>query len=185
MSISTNIDGSSGTTNQLFDLLTVVSNPDAYKAKITALETATAENKKYVEALGPASEIVALRNQTAALRQEAQDYRDAAITEADIGIQEARAKANGIAIEAQKKADALIAETTAAKEAAEQLAKQNRAALVATEKALFDAEKAKAVAESKAQELEQAITDAQAAAADARATKAAIVAKHQAFIGSL
>ncbi len=184
MSIASSITGG-GSSNQLMDLLAVVANPDAYKAKIAALEAATAENKKYVEAIGPASEIVALRDKAAALKQEAEDYKTAAVTEADISIQEARAKASAIAIEAQKKADALIAETTAAKEAAEQLAKQNKIALAASDKALADAEQAKAIAESKAQELEQAIADAQSAAADARATKAAIVAKHQAFIGSL
>ena len=58
MSIATDITGGggSGSASQLLDLL---ANPDAYKTKLQAMESATAEYKKYVEAIGPASEIVA------------------------------------------------------------------------------------------------------------------------------
>ena len=62
MSISTNIDGSTvGGANQLLDLLSLVSNPAVYEAKVKSLQNAIAENQKYVEAVAPVSEILDLR----------------------------------------------------------------------------------------------------------------------------
>ena len=45
MSIANSITGGSSS-NQLMDLLAVVANPEVYKAKLDALDAATAENKK-------------------------------------------------------------------------------------------------------------------------------------------
>ena len=50
--IGSSIDGSSS--NQLFDLLKVVANPEVYSEKVKSLEDAIAENKKYVELVAPA-----------------------------------------------------------------------------------------------------------------------------------
>lgn len=63
MSISTNIDGSVGGANILDLLATVVSNPAVYEAKLKALQDAVAENKKYVELIGPASDIVRMQTE--------------------------------------------------------------------------------------------------------------------------
>ena len=55
MSIATDITGGAGgSASQLLDLL---ANQDAYKAKLQAMENATAEYKKYVDAVGTATEV--------------------------------------------------------------------------------------------------------------------------------
>jgi len=81
MSIANSITGGSSS-NQLMDLLAVVANPEVYKAKLDALDAATAENKKYVEALGPASEIVALRDEAKVAVQAAKEALEQAKTNA-------------------------------------------------------------------------------------------------------
>ena len=65
MSISTNIDGSLGS-NQVIDLLSILTGtPEVYASKLKALQDATEANKKYVEAIGPASEIVRIKTEIA------------------------------------------------------------------------------------------------------------------------
>lgn len=184
MSIANSITGG-GASNQLMDLLAVVANPDVYKAKIDALESATAENKKYVEAIGPASEIVALRDEAKAKAQEAQEALEKAKGDAAQIKESADAQAKVTLVEAQRKADAMVYEASQAKEKADAALVEAAAKLKQAEKATEDADKARSIAESKAAELEQAIADAQSAEADARATKAAIIAKHQSFIAGL
>jgi cell division septum initiation protein DivIVA len=184
MSIATNITGGNAS-SQLLDLLAVVANPDVYKAKIDALDAATAENKKYVEALGPASEIVALRDQAKALTQEAMDALAKSRADAAQIVSAANAKADGIVIAAQNTADTLVAAAVVSKNEADQTASLNKAALAEAKSMTAAAETAKAIAEVKAVELAQAIADANAAKADAEATKASIIAKQEAFIKGL
>ena len=74
MSIATDITG--GASNSASQLLDLLANPDAYKSKLEAMEKATAEYKKYVDAVGVATEINKLRDQASGLREEAQAYRD-------------------------------------------------------------------------------------------------------------
>jgi cell division septum initiation protein DivIVA len=184
MSIANNITGGSAS-NQLLDLLAVVANPDVYKAKLDALDAATAENKKYVEALAPASEIIDLREQVKALKQEAVNALEKAKADAAQIVGTANAKADGIVNAAQRTADTLVAAAVASKADADQAANLNKTALAEAKNMTAAAEAAKASAEAKAIELAKAIADANAAKADAEATKASIIAKQEAFIKGL
>ena len=160
MSISTNIDGSSGASSQLFDLLTVVSNPQAYQAKLKALEDATAESKKFVELVAPASEIIALKEKSKADAQEAADVLSEAKSKAQTVVADANRKAKDIVSEAQSEAEEAISGAAIVRAEADKLLTQAKAELAAAQKAKADAEQARASAESKAQELEQAIAEA-------------------------
>ena len=151
MSISTNIDGSSGASNQLFDLLTVVSNPQAYQAKLKALGDATAENKKFVELVGPASDIVALKEKAKADADEAATALSEANSKAQTVVADAAKKAKDTISEAQKKAEEVTSAASNTRAEADKLLAQAKAELVAAQKASADAEQAKAIAESKAQ----------------------------------
>jgi DNA repair exonuclease SbcCD ATPase subunit len=184
MSISTSITGGSAS-NQLMDLLAVVANPDVYKAKLDALDAATAENKKYVEALGPASEIFQLREQTKALREEAENYQKSAIAKANADLLSAQEQANKITAAAKAKADDLIAQATATKNQVDSMLSDVQQELASASKAKSEAAKSQAIANAKALELSQALENAAAAQADAEAAKADILAKHQAFVQGL
>lgn len=184
MSISTSITGGSQS-NQLMDLLAVVANPDVYKAKLDALEAATAENKKYVEAIGPASEIVVLRDEAKTKAEQAQIVLNKAEADALLIMQNAKAGAQSVLQEAQAQANNLTADATKIKENADKIFAQVQAELTAAQKATDEAKKAQAVAQAKEQELTQALEEAEAAKAQAQSTKADILAKHQEFIRGL
>jgi hypothetical protein len=156
--IGSSIDGSSS--NQLFDLLKVVANPEVYSEKVKSLEDAIAENKKYVELVAPASEIIALREQLLAdkavmvqelekVRSEAVQAREEAKAQAKIVVADANASAAKI-----KKSTADLNDTAKAKlleleaatleikqrivatESAEKAAKEQEAALILARNAL-------------------------------------------------
>ena len=184
MSIATSITGG-GASNQLMDLLAVVANPDVYKAKLDALDAATAENKKYVEAIAPASEILAMREQIKAKNAEADTALTEARARADAAVKAANDSASAIVAEAQAKADAMVAAATENKAATDALMAQAKAELAAAQKATADAIKAQASAQAKEQALSKALEDAAAAQAEAEAAKADILAKHQAFVQGL
>ena len=80
--ISTSItgDSTSSTANQLLELL---SNPGAYKSKLDALAIAIEENKLYVEAVAPVSEISALLIKTREDRLAAKAALEQATADAD------------------------------------------------------------------------------------------------------
>jgi hypothetical protein len=82
--ISTDITGqaNSGAT-QLFDFLNVVSNPTLYQEKIKALQEAIEQNRSYVEAVAPASEILTVRELALKYRQEAEEELVSARSEAE------------------------------------------------------------------------------------------------------
>jgi hypothetical protein len=184
MSIATSITGG-GASNQLMDLLAVVANPDVYKAKLDALDAATAENKKYVEAIAPASEILAMREQIKAKNAEADVELASAKERAAAAVKEAKEKAASLVATAQAKADALVAAATENKAATDALMAQAKAELAAAQKVTADAVKAQASAQAKEQALSKALEDAAAAQAEAEAVKADILAKHQAFVEGL
>ena len=185
MSIATSITGGSGASNQLLDLLAVVANPDVYKAKLDALEEATAANKVFVEAIGPASEIVALREEAAVATQNAKDTLAQAQAQAEQMKQEAAVNASAVVTAAQAKADSLVAEATKTKNEAEQLLVQAQEAIRKAEEAQAVADNAKVSVEAQAQMLQASQEEADKALADAQALKADILAKHDAFIKGL
>lgn len=164
--IATDITGSAnGNASQVFSLLAVVADPEAYGAKLKALVTATEEQKKYVELVAPASEILEMRKQIALDKAEATKVLADAKTEsaklkADAQAQvkamttetnELVAKAKKLALEAQEAAKAKLAEIEvvlgdlksqlAAASEAKKTA-QAQAAASSDEKQLLEAEKA-------------------------------------------
>jgi hypothetical protein len=184
MSIATNITGGASS-NQLMDLLAVVANPDVYKAKLDALDAATAENKKYIELAAPASEILAMREQIKAKNAEADAELADAKERAANAVKEAKEKADSLVSTAQAKADILLAAAAENKAYRDSVLAQAKAELAAAQQAKDDALKAQAIAEAKASELTQALEAAEAAKAEAEAVKADILAKHQAFVQGL
>lgn len=183
--IATNIDGSVSNSNPLMDLLKVVADPAAYTAKVKELEEATARYQEVVALAGPASEIVAIREQIA------MDQREAKAALAD-----AKTKAAGIVKNAETKAEALLSEADAkAKAELDEAAKKSEEAQAAEERAkvaLANAEAANINAAKVAKTLDErtAALDAEIAAAkkarmEAEELKADIVYKHQSFIASL
>ena len=183
--ISYGIDGSSGSSGQLLDLLTLVANPDSYKAKIQALEAATAENKKYVEAVGPAAEILQLRDAILSDKAESAKALASANDQAVQIVTKARQEADALLFSTKTQTEAALADSDATRAAA------NSANSIA-QQALKDAEKAQKKAEEiaakGAAQLEAAAVEKAAIAqerAEVAELKASILAKHQAFIQSL
>lgn len=185
MSIATNIDGSAGSTSQLFDLLTVVSNPTVYQEKIKALESAIAENKKYVDLIGPTSDILALREKTREETVKASDLLKNAKVEAKSIVSDAENKAANIIAAAQKKAADLEEQAQQVLDSAVEIKKEATKAVEQAKTAKAKSDTAITAATNKAQELEVAIAKAKQAEDEAKAVKAEILAKHSAFIASL
>lgn len=185
MSITTNIDGSSGNSNQLLELLSVVSNPKVYEAKVKALQEATDENKKYVELVGPASEILALREKAKQDAEEAERLLSEAKSQASNAISQSKVQAKEIVEDAKAEAEQIkqhaeaLADNAKEKLAAASLAETKvNASKVELEKALLTVEKM--TAELNADK--QATIDAAKALHEAREE---LIAKHKAFIESL
>ena len=184
--IATNIDGSIGGGTQILDLLSLVAaDPKVYKSKLKELQDAADRHQKYVEAVGPVSEIILLRNQakidTEAAAQALKDAQD----QADAIVKEAKAEANAIMDKARAEAEAAKEQADATTNEAATLMSQARRAKTAVTQAQKDAESATATAQTRTNQLDVAIAEAQAAKEEAEAVKADILAKHKAFIESL
>jgi len=174
-----------GGSNQLMDLFTIVSNPDAYAAKIQVLQDAINEHKKVIDAVGPAKDIMGLREQTKSARDEAVAKIKDAQTKADEMLAAASAQAAATVSRTNEDMATLAGEAKAANEGAKADAKAVKQALKDAEqsKASADAIVADYTARSKTLADSQATLDA--AIVEAQAMKNAIIAKHQALIASL
>lgn len=184
MSIATSITGG-GTGGSASQLLELLANPDVYTAKLQMMENATAEYKKYVDAVGVATEVVALRDEAAVLKKEANDYKTATKAKADADLVTATAKADNIIAEAQAKADALLGEAKANKEQADVVLAEAKAELATAKNAQAKADAAQVNADAQMATLAQTQASADQTLAAAKALKADILAKHKAFIESL
>jgi hypothetical protein len=183
--IANGIDGSSGGA-QILDLLALVAaDPKVYQAKLKELQDTADRNQKYVEAVGPASDILILRDQA---KTDAADAVQA--------LQDAKDQATQLVSDAQTQAksivDAANAEATDTTNEAKLLKATAASAMSVAQTAQANADAAQAKADAamlanqaRAKDLEKAIADAQEASAAADAAKAEIIAKHQAFIESL
>lgn len=181
--ISYNIDGSSQ--NQLLDFLSVIANPDVYSNKLKELQAATEENKKYVEAVAPVSDVIALRESLYRQNADAADALDAAKSQAAQIVNDAQTSAASIVSDAQAQAQAIVAQATATKESADVLSARVTAALADAKKAEKEAKAA--TAEAKAQSDSAAATQeaTEALQTEVNNIKAALLAKTQAFIEGL
>lgn len=185
MSIFTNIDGSVGGANQLFDLLSVVSNPAVYEAKLKALQDATVENQKFIELAGPASDILSLRDQLRDQKQAFDAEVQAAKDQIAKELVDANAEAAQISANAKIQADAVL-------QNAKQIEAQANAKLSDVLSAQKSADQAQANAEalsvkyqSEIKNLQQAMQENLDAQNAFESAKADLLAKHQAFIESL
>jgi len=181
--ISYNIDGSSQ--NQLLDFLSVIANPDVYANKLKELQAATEENKKYVEAVAPVSDVIALRESLLQQNANAADALEAAKTQAGRIVSDAQTSAAGIIADAQAQAQGIIAQATATKEGADALSAQVTAALADAKKAEKAAKSATEAAKTQSNNLAEAQAATQALQAEVNDIKAALLAKTQAFIQGL
>ena len=183
--ITTNIDGSYSGTNQLFDLLSLISNPDAYSKKLKELQASIDEQKKFVELVGPASEIIALREKAKKDSQtKAQELSDAKEQAANI-LNDAKVVASGILSDASANAKQIIAEADAKKDEITNALSQTQASLEAAKTAEAAAKAAQNAADVKAKEIAEALAAASAAQAEANAVKANVLAKHEEFLKSI
>ena len=183
--ISTNIDGSVPGSNTLADLLALIADPKAYASKLAELEKATAENKKYVALIGPASEIDKLRSDAALDRENAAAALATAEKAAKTIVDDAKADAASTIAKARDKAADIIADAKAANAEAKKL----KASLT---EAIADALTAKEASQIKIAEAAVSASEANAKAeelakaqADLAAEKDAIAARHKQFIESL
>lgn len=184
--IYTNMDGSpAGGANQLFDLLSVVSNPAEVKKRIADLQKAQADAQAVIDLVGPAQQILTLKDKAA---------KDAAA--AAKALEDAKIQAEVIVQDANKAAATTIdgANQTAATLIADAKAKSDYAAegIAAAQKQMSDAQAAQAAADAALKQANALKADliakqaaAQKAQDEAEALKAAIVEKHKAFIESL
>jgi chromosome segregation ATPase len=180
--IASSIDGS----NSTLDLLsTLLADPTVYADKLKALTEATAENKKYVDLVGPASEIVAIRAQTDADRAAAARAVADAKVEADSIVGGAHADAAAILADAQGQADTLIAQAKAQKDESDAVLAQSKSSLSDVKRAESEAKAATAAANAQAQSLATAQAATEAVQAEVADIKAALLAKTKAFIEGL
>ncbi len=183
--ISTNIDGSVPGSNTLADLLALIADPKAYASKLAELEKATAENKKYVALIGPASEIDKLRSEAALDRENAAAALATAEKAAKTIVDEAKADAASTIAKARDKAADIIADAKAANAEAKKL-KASLTEAIADALTAKEASQLKiAEAETKAAEVDAKAEALAKAQADLAAEKDAIAARHKQFIESL
>jgi cell division septum initiation protein DivIVA len=180
--IATSIDGSNSTVELLTTLL---ADPAVYADKLKELTDATAENKKYVALVGPASEIVAIRAQADADRAAAAKALADAKTEASNIVTEAKVDAAGILADAQGQADTLVAQAKAQKDQSTAVLSQAEISLADVKRAEAEAKAATAAANAQAQSLATAQAVAEALQAEVAETKEALLAKTKAFIEGL
>jgi chromosome segregation ATPase len=180
--IASSIDGS----NSTLDLLsTLLADPTVYADKLKALTEATAENKKYVELVGPASEILATRAQADADRAAAEQAVADAKTLAMSIVGDAQADAAAILADAQGQADTLVAQAKAQKNQSDAMLSQAEISLADVKRAEAEAKAATAAANAQAQSLATAQAATEALQAEVADIKAALLAKTQAFIEGL
>jgi cell division septum initiation protein DivIVA len=180
--IATSIDGSNPTIELLSTLL---ADPTVYADKLKALTEATAENKKYVDLVGPASEIVATRAAADADRAAAEKILANAKVEASGIVGDAKASAEVIVADAQNQADTLVAQAKAQKDESDAILSQAKVSLADVKRAEAEAKAATAAANAQAQSLATAQAATEALQAEVNETKAALLAKTQAFIEGL
>lgn len=185
--IATDITGTTAgdSASQVFNLLAVVTNPDGYAEKIKTLTQAIEDNKRYVELVGPASEVLKIREDIKVEKDRVQEELSETRKASKQALAEAKAKAKTIEDDAQAVLEQ--AKQQAAQLQAE-LADQLKEAKVATaelKKKVAKAEAAEQEARTREQSLSKALSDLEAEKVALGALRAALTAKVQAFIEDL
>jgi len=183
--IANNIDGSSSS-GSLVDLLALIAgDPKEYQNKLKEMQDVANKNQKYVEAVGPASDILTLRKKAKADTDEAAKILSDAKTEAKSIFSDAQEKAKSLIDTAQDSANTLIENAKSVKSQADAELSAAKQAQAKADNAQSKADAALISATEKSKSLEKAIADAKAVKEDAEATKTDIITKHQNFIQSL
>lgn len=182
--ISTSIDGSRPS-NQLFDMLAIIANPDVYNARLKELQEATEKNQKYVELLAPASDILSLQEKMRVESAESSKALAEAQARAKEMTEEAKLSAKEILQKANADAEEMISEAKTVLASAK--SDQARAASLsgAVKK---DREKLQALLAETQEEkarLEEKNAQAEIMLADLSKQKADIAAKHEVFLKEL
>jgi cell division septum initiation protein DivIVA len=190
--IANNIDGSSASLDLLGTVSALLADPSLYASKLKALTDTIAENKKYVELVGPASDILMLRTQANTDREVAGTDRAAAAqtladakAQADGIVGSAHADAAGILADAQGQANTLVAQAKAKTDESDAVLAQAKASLADVKRAEAEAKAATAAANAQVQSLAAQQAATEALQAEVAEIKAALLAKTQAFIGGL
>ena len=183
--ISTNIDGSVAGSNDMANLLTLMSDPKGYATKLAELQEATAENRKYVELVGPASEIMRLRTQIADDRDAASAALLAAKKEAEDILSAAKEDAASTKTAAALEAASVRDEAKRVNAEAKKLKASLTSAIAEAKTAKDEADQATAAANARVGEIEAAKAELAAATAAADARRLSIIEKHQQFLESL
>jgi cell division septum initiation protein DivIVA len=186
MSIATDITGNAvGGTNQLMEMLTLISDTKQFEAKLKALQDATETHRKHIALVGPADEIVRLRDDAAKTKKTADEYAQKRKKEADEVLADAKAEAARLVAEAQASADRLAEEAKKTKlEVGKELAEAK-----ATTAGIKDLNKQTAARLKELEAEKDALVRVKKAAEDERAAfqslKDTLIAKHKAFIEGL
>jgi cell division septum initiation protein DivIVA len=183
--ISTNIDGSSGGSNQMFDLLSLLSNPDSYKTRLEALQKAIAENGKLIALAGPAQEIIAIRDNLLLDREDMKVTLSDAKTQAALMKKTAADNAEAVVAEANEASANIIAEAKAIKATAVAEAAETNQVLKAAKSTQANADSLKLAGEARLVELNKELSGAEKTRLEVEDLKASIISKHQDFIASL
>jgi cell division septum initiation protein DivIVA len=181
--ISYNIDGSSQ--NQLLDFLSVIANPDVYSNKLKELQAATEENKKYVEAVAPVSDVIALRESLLKQNADAKAALDAANEQSDQILSDANVSAEAIIASAKAQAQAITEHADQIKKNADTLSLQAKAELADVKKSEKDAKLAMDEIKVQSDKFEKAQAATEALQVELAGIKAALLAKTKAFIEGL
>lgn len=182
--ISTSIDGSRSS-NQLFDMLAVIANPDVYNARLKELQEATEKHQQYVELLAPASDIISLQEKIRKESAESSKALEDARSLAKQIVDEANASAKAIIDKAIKEAEEMSAE--AKNHLASAKSEQARAASLSGS-VKKDREKYQGLVAEAQQEKEQIavkLGELDAIIADLEKKKVEIREKHEAFLKEL
>jgi len=118
MSIASSITGtpSGNEASQVLTLLSVMADPVAYNKKLNDLIEATEANKKSVELVGPASEILQIRKDIEAEKAAVKDELADARKQASTMVSDAHKKARAILADAGQKSDNILAAAKAVQE---------------------------------------------------------------------
>lgn len=185
--ISTDITGSAK--DNLTELLSIVTDPKAYSEKMSALQAKIAENKKYVELVAPASDIIKLRNDTRDLvekvRQEAEDIKTAATAEAKHITDEATVQAKETLAQAKTEASEIKANALEMQEKAKAELVRVSNELAAVEKLKQELQSSISKHSSLNLELEAALAKARESEQAAETLRQSIIEKQRAFIASI
>jgi cell division septum initiation protein DivIVA len=184
--ISRDITGAvSGGANQLFDLLSFVSNPELYATKVKELQGLIEKNEKYVEAVAKVDQISGLHADAVKMRDEAREALSSAQAAADKKVKDASEQAENLFSNAKAKADLMISEATKMKADAEEMMKKSvekQSQLSAFESSLLEVSSSLV---SQEKDLKEKLASARAANEEAALLKKQIIAKHRAFIEGL